>query len=304
MMATTPNFGTPNWLSQPGMNNPGFDQFLQSIAQDRANYDPAFGFTNTPVSALYQELGEGNQGQQLLSDYSHGLTADQVHQAYYGQYGGVDPAAVAALGDTDPSQLTGQMKTLYQQGLLQYTPPVAGTPGQTADAPGSWSLTQPVTHTGDPGAPGNDPTIAQPLFNHSTQTGLNTGAFGFDPTKGFVTSPTNVHGSSSNSFMDNYVPLLSKVALGAIGGGALAPTLGAFAAPAFNSAMTALQGGNINPGSFLGAGLSALGLPPQVMQALQAILPIMQGKGINPLTLGSMAAKYALGGNSSGSDGT
>ena len=136
MAAAASNFGTPSWLSDPGMNNPAFDQFLQSIAQDRANYDPAFGFTNTPVSSLYQELGEGNQGQQLLKMFQGGLTADQVHNAYYGQYGGVDPAAVTALGSTDPSQLTGQMKTLYDQGLLQYTPAVAGDPGQTADTPG------------------------------------------------------------------------------------------------------------------------------------------------------------------------
>ena len=148
MAAAASNFSTPSWLSDPGMNNPAFDAFLQSIAQDRANYDPAFGFTNTPVSSLYQELGEGNQGQQLLKMFQGGLTADQVHNAYYGQYGGVDPAAVTALGSTDPSQLTGQMKTLYDQGLLQYTPAVPGDPGQTADTPASYSLAQPVTHFG------------------------------------------------------------------------------------------------------------------------------------------------------------
>ena len=83
-----------------------------------------------------------------------------------------------------------------------------------------------------------------------------------------------MHGSSSNTFLDNIVPILSMATLGSIGGAALGPMLGSLSSlggPLFSNILNMLQGGKFNPSSLVGAGINAA-TGGNSMQQILAIL--------------------------------
>jgi hypothetical protein len=189
------------------------------------------------LGSYYQELGEGNQGRQLYNFFKQGLTTNQINQAYQSAPGGS----------------AGHWQRIEGGG--------EGIPDSQVWIP-------------DKGIPTG--LVAQPLFNHSSETGHNTGEFGFDPLRGFLTAQTNTNvGTGGWDKFGDMLPIIiaslmtmgGGAAIGAVGGAAGgfgAGGLGSGGTSAFNALTRTLfnadgtsgaAGGGGNPARAIGAGL-------------------------------------------------
>lgn len=285
---------TASWTNTiGGGGDPGFLQFMQALAlqgfsqfvnsQDLSglpagevvrNPDGSINYSQTDLggtghnlASYYQELGEGAQGQRLYDLYKQGLTAGQVQSAY-------DPANNVQMAVQQLNQgaaMTPQWQKYVDSGLLQQQ----SQTDESGNTRSVWTL-----------KPGSNALVNQPLFNHQFQTGANEAAFGFDPTRGFLTSASNVHGAQGfggdklSEFLYTALPMLI-----------MAPAISAIGAGAFVNA--ARTGGGLAMGS--GASSSAsIQQPNPLLSALGMETPTTGTDGATPNSLQQLLSLLGL----------
>jgi len=309
LSASWMNDGT---ISGQGGADPGFDAFMTNLAKQGAQADWQSVFGDADPSTIdpakkqawldqqtqhdYQEVGEGNQGKTLFGMYQNGLTSDMVNKAGQTYTPPADmPSRYLEMGGDSGG---------YQVANPEWDKWAQDNP-QAAAQYNQQSL-------------GGQGGVAQPLFNHSSQTGADTGNFWFDPQHGFLTSPTNFHNGGWEK-VGQYLPeaiMAAGSALtmnpGMLGEAFAGSGLGA-AGGLFKAGEGYLQNGQINPLSLAGSAVGAfggqlglpsmgdmvggMGIPAQAMQFMPQILQVAMGKGINPVQLAlSLAKSGALSG--------
>lgn len=260
---------TGTWMtdgSVQGGNDPGFQQFMRDVAltsfkstvDDAAknwnlpegdiarNPDGSIDYLNTNLGGdrytyqgYLQELGEGNQGNTLYSMYKKGLTADQVFKA--DESGSKTSSVITSLNNG--GEITPDAQKLIDAGVIKQETSYSPDSGDTK----TWKYV-------------GSALVGQPLFSHSSQTGADTGAFAFDPNRGFVTSPTNFHKSTLDK-LDNFVPMIVGMlatagmgaAIGAVGGAAMGAAGGSGAIEGGSALATEAGAGEVGAGSIVGA---------------------------------------------------
>ncbi len=184
----------PNWFNDPGKNDPAYQKFLRDIV-DFQWKSGGFGDPNRTLSegdianhhgpeGMYQEIGEGAQGDALLKMFQGGLTADQVnHPVHQTMPWDADDETIRKLN-------AGEL-TNYQVDPKRFGTGSDGTWGKV-NGPSQEEIAY-------------KSKVQQPLYNHSGQTGADTGAITYDPNRGFSTSPKNFHHGGWETVSD-YLP--------------------------------------------------------------------------------------------------
>src|SRR5215831_1454275 len=185
------------------------------------------------IDRFIQEMDQGAQGQTLQQMYSKGLTPDQVSQAYSTGSQSANLQGAIQYLNQNRGESGGYVPPEYQQYI--------DSGDITQSSTGDYTLSPKYNAT-------MKGMVAQPLIGHQQQE-TNPGAFGFDPTRGFVTSPANLPESLGDRIGD-IAPYAIAAAMGAGGMGLISAAgggMGSLGNALFRTAGNAVLGKPFNP---------------------------------------------------------